>query len=227
MPGQDSSVQVALRPSLSVSGRLVFESGKPQPATPLRRDVLALVYADGRQRNALTGRDSTAEPGVFAITDVAGGRYLLRTWTVPSGWTLRSLTWRGVDVIDVPIDVTENVSGIVATFSDRPSVLSGVVRTTAGAPDSEASVVVFPANPNRWTDSGGSPIRMRSVRTAPDGTYSISGLADGDYLVAALHDAAASSWRSARVLEQLSRIAVRITLAGNTVTQNLSRSEVR
>ena len=227
---RDVSLSVMLRPPLKISGRLVFEgSAAPPRADQPLRGVVSLAAADGRQTVAgLTGRDASSAGHAFSIVDVAGGSYVLRALSVPAPWSLKSMTWRGQDIIDAPIDLSEDAADVVVTFTDRPTTLSGRVTLLSGAPDIEALVLVFPVNPARWTNAGRIPIRSRSTRATSTGAFMLSGLPPGDYYVAAVHDGAASNWLTRQFLERLSSQAVRIRLDdGATVTQNLRRVEIK
>ena len=226
----DLTLTLVLKPALSVSGQLVFE-GKGTPPDPKRiaRDVVNVAPADGRALSSLTGRDWGMPPGGFTIGELPGGRYLLRSsYSAPAGWFLKSMTRDGVDAIDVPFDLTSDIRSFVVTFTDRPAVVRGSVLTTAGVADPDAIVIAFPVSSQRWTESGRTPIRMRSARVTSTGTYVINGLPPGDYLVGAVADTSAASWQTPRFLETLSRGATRIRVDdGATVTQDLRRVEVK
>jgi protocatechuate 3,4-dioxygenase beta subunit len=228
---RDVTLSLTLRPPVRVSGRFLFDGQRPAPrAEQIARDVIGLTPADARAIvNSLTGRAAGASaPGTFAIQDVAGGTYVLRRLAVPAPWQIKSIVWRGQDVIDAPLDFTEDVADIVVTFTDRPPVISGTVRTSVGAPDAEALVIVFSTNRERWSRFGRSPMRLRSVRTASDGGFSLNYVPPGEYFVAAVHDADAGNWMSPTFLEALSRVAARVRLEeGGKVAQDLRRVAVR
>jgi hypothetical protein len=126
------------------------------------------------------------------------------------------------------VDLDDDISDVVVTLTDRPTTLKGSVRTSAGSADTEADVIVFPVNPLRWSGFSQSPLRIRNVRTDANGAYLLTGLPPGDYFVAAISDASAGGWQSAKFLESLSRQAVRVTLAESApVTQDLKRVEIK
>jgi hypothetical protein len=105
----------------------------------------------------------------------------------------------------------EDIGGVVVTFTDRVTELSGAARDTKG-PDSASTVFVFPGDPKLWTDHGPAPRRFRSVRVGTDGAYRIPSLPAGEYLVAALRTGATSDWIDPGFLQKVAPLATRITL---------------
>ena len=226
---RDTTVSVTMRPGLTISGELRFEGQRtPPPQAQIARNVIGLGYADGRSITSLTGRDLGGTDQRFRIAEVAGGSYTLRILVTPPGWALKSITVRGQDAIDAPIEVMDDVADIVVTFTDRPTSVRGTVRTAAGTADSEAVVVVFPAARERWSASGRSPFRMRTSRADATGAFTIGHLPPGDYLIAAIHDSVASGWTDPRFLDAISRQATRVRIDdGASLTQDLRRVEVK
>jgi hypothetical protein len=231
--GNVTGVMVALQTGARLSGRLEFDGTKerPEPQQLLRLPITI----EPTERSVIPGPFTSIPPGrvdesgAFTTYGVPGGKYLVRVGGAPSGWTLRSVVSAGRDVSDTPIDVgAADVSNIVITFTDRPSRLTGVVRGSSGAPDPDAMVVIFPVDPASWTDYGLNPRRMRSVRVAKAGTYTLVGLPPGEYYVAAVNDEGFSTWQSQDVLEALSRFASPVRLAeGDARTQDLKTGAVR
>ena len=106
----------------------------------------------------------------------------------------------------------------MATFTDTPTTLSGVFKDRAGRAAADYFVLVFPADRQLWT--AGSR-RIRTVRPATDGTFSIKGLPSGQYFLAALADLESGEWNDPTLLEQLERSSVKVMLRdGETTTQN-------
>ena len=114
---------------------------------------------------------------------------------------------------DVPLTIeSTDIDGLVLTFTDHPSGLGGTVRSPQGAPDSDATVIVFPADPAAWRDGGTSPRGLRSARASRNGAYLISSLPPGDYCVIAVNDASAGNWQDPSLLQQLARSAARVSV---------------
>jgi hypothetical protein len=105
-----------------------------------------------------------------------------------SGWYLKSVLFDGQEVIDTGIDFTpgRTYEGIQVIFSQKTTDLSGLVTDDRGTPVLDATVVIFPANRDRWT------YQSRYVRTTrPDtnGRYIVKNMPPlDDYLVIAVQN---------------------------------------
>lgn len=94
----------------------------------------------------------------------------------------------------------------------RLTRLSGTVRDASGLPAANAHVVVFPSNFGEWIANGMSMRMMRSLRTGATGTFDLSGLPAGSYLVAVVADDAAPGWPDRRMVESIARTALPVAL---------------
>jgi hypothetical protein len=228
--GDVTGLSIALRRGLTVSGRIVFDGTTPRPdPSEWSRIGLALEAEAGPGEPQLSpGSAPVDRTGQFESTPQAPGRYRMRMTSAPPGWVLRSIRLDGRDIADEPFDLDTDLSGVVVTLADRPNVIGGLVRDATGAPDLNAAVVAFPADRSRFELTGQPARRMTIVRATSSGRYTISGLPDGDYIVAALDDAAARRWRDPKILEQLARTGTRATLRdGETRAIDLQTSVVR
>jgi hypothetical protein len=119
----------------------------------------------------------------------------------------------GRDISVVPVELRDaDVDDVVLIFSDRPNAeISGVVVNTNG-PDASASVIVFPVDRERWTNTGVRPRALRLVGTDSRGGYRVSDLPPGEYFVAATATAL-STWADPASLQLLARAATRVQLA--------------
>jgi hypothetical protein len=159
---------------------------------------------------------------------VPPGRDVLRVSRLPAGWFLKSALCQGRDVEDVPLDLTsKDAGGVVITFTDRPSSLSGVVRGGDGS-DPTALVLVYPVDSAAWSSSGALSRRMRTARAAKDGTYSLQALPAGEYYVVAVHDDMPGEGQDPAVLQALSRVARTTRLVdGEQKIENLTAVTIR
>jgi hypothetical protein len=226
-----TGVTVPLRTGLRVSGRVEFDGTLEKPAaTPLQRIAVTIDPIEGR-----TGTGAPFIPpgrvdasGQFNTYGLPGGRYFVRVPGAPAGWTFKSAIHQGRDVSDVALDLDSgDVSGVVITFTDQPTELSGSAQTVKG-PDPDATVIVFPSDNTAWLSTGLNPRRIRSSRTSQSGAYKITGLPPGSYYVAAIPDELASDWQDPRFLEALARSAAQVTLDdGQKKTQHVRTTQVR
>jgi hypothetical protein len=215
-----------------VSGRIEFEGTIERPSgrsiTGMR---ITLDPADGSPSGdgtlALeTGRSE--ESGDFRTYGVPPGRYVVRVSVLPAGWFLKSALYQNRDVADMPIELlSKDVSGVVITFTDRPSSVAGTVRGADG-PDPTAVVLAYPVDSAAWSSSGALSRRMRTARAAKDGSYSLPALPAGEYYIVAVREDQVGEWQDPALLQALSRDAQTVRLAdGEQKTQNLVSATIR
>jgi hypothetical protein len=128
----------------------------------------------------------------------------------------------GQDLADTPVDIDSgDVTGVMLTFTDRPSELSGTV-SASGSDAGAATVIIFPADSSGWVGYGSQSRRLRNVRVDKNGTYMAPNLPAGDYLVAAVPDKQAGEWQNPKFLGELASSATRVRVGvGEKATQNL------
>ena len=211
-----SDLVVTLRPGLRVTGRVEFVGSRAQP-TPadIARIGIRLQSAEGRTSSPIATDGKVAPDLTFRTAGYAGGRYLVIPFaaTIPPGWTLKSVTASGRDVSIEPLDLSENdASGVVITFTDQTTQLSGTVRNSNG-PDATAEVVVLPADSLAWKEIGVTVRRGRVERVDRTGAFSFTGLPAGEYFVAVIPANSPSDPQDPAFLDVLSRSATRVTLA--------------
>jgi hypothetical protein len=205
---------VAVRPGFRISGRAEFSGATPPDPELVRRMSAAFDPADARPLvTTIIGRGQFQDDGQLWSYQLTPGRYYLRINNPPIGWTLKSAMWNGRDISNVPLELDRDVDGVVITFTNRPSAVSGQVQNVAGAPDASATVLIFPAESGSWVDYGDLPPRLRAVRVDKDGRYVATGFPAGNYLVAAIAEEASAHWQDPKTLQALARVATAITLA--------------
>ncbi len=231
-----TGVAVQLREGARVSGRVEFVGNTAPPASltgPAGRSMaVALDSFDGRQvapagsLAGLNGQGSIDQNRQFKTTGYGPGRYTIAvTGPTPQGWYLQSATMNGKDVLGAPLELTmADVDGVVITFSDKTTQISGAVH---GIPaNGSATVLVVPANYRGWIADGMSSRRMRQTPAPTTGTYSTSGLPPGDYLIAAVDDNDLTDDPDPAFLESIARVATKITL-GDGEKKTLDLTVVR
>lgn len=215
-----------------VSGRLEFDGTIDRPSAQAITGMrITLDPADGSPLGDGTLATQTGRPeenGEFRTYGVPPGRYVLRVGPWPVGWFLRSALYQNRDVADMPLDLeSKDISGVVITFTDRPSSLAGVVRGADG-PDPTAIVLAFPTDSGAWSSSGAISRRMRTARAATDGSYSIPALPAGEYYLVAVKEDEVGEWQDPVLLQALTRVAQIVRLVdGEQKTQNMVSATVR
>ena len=224
-----TDLTIPLRTGLRVSGRVEFDGTKEKPAgAALTRMTIMLEPIEGRGPTGPPG--GQVDAGLqFKTYGVPAGKYFVGPMGLPpSGWTFKAAMYQGRDVADVPLDLdSADVSGVVITFTDQPTELSGTVESSSGV-DPSATVIVFPSDNTAWTRGGIGPRRMRPTRAGATGSYKFTGLPAGTYYVAAVPDELVSGWLDPKFLETVSRTAARVTLDdGDRKTQNVRTTRIR
>jgi hypothetical protein len=218
--GEDlTGVTLVTRPGGSVRGTVTAEGGAKPDAGDMG------VYARPVLRGAFPFVDvgTKVRDGRFEIPSIATTARL-HVERVPRGWALKSIIVSGVDVTDTPIEFTSG-QRLEATIvlTDRLTRLAGVA-TVAGKPSGQATVVVFPADPARWSP----PSRFVATARADDsGNYTVAGLPPlENYLAAAVDEYESTLEQDPEFLERLRPTATPLSLAeGESKRLNLAVAE--
>jgi len=225
--GDIEGLVLSLQPGLRVTGRLEFEGNATRPASSGLQQVTVALEAAVARPNAVTqvlGRVDA--DGHFTADGATPGQYLVRVIS-PEGWMFKSATYRGRNVSDEPFDLDSDANDVVITFTDRWTGMHGIVQAARG-PDPEATVLIFPTDPQAWTSYGLAGRRVRSVRTSRSGDYSVHSIPPGDYYVVAIPDDRAADWQNPAFLASLTSVATRVTIGdGDQKLVGLRTREVR
>jgi hypothetical protein len=204
-------LDVVLRRGASVSGRVAFDAvGAPPTPEALAKISVWLQPVDATPVGLPLYK--VAPTGQFVTAEYPPGTYTINTLP-PTGWVVKSATYRETDVFAEPLELgTDRLDNVLLTFTDKVASLSGVVTTTRGTPDPDATVLVFPVTARMPRGSGAAAAHFKQVRVMEDGTYAMTGLLAGDYGVVAIDDRLAATWREEASLAALARLATRVTL---------------
>jgi hypothetical protein len=209
--GQDQEIGLAMGPGGSISGQIAFDAATP----PNDVAQFGMVEIRGFGKARLLSSDFDTPPakdGTFAFNTVVTGRFIV-TARLPrdSRWVLKSVTLGDRDLFDQPLEMAagDRVAGVMMTFTDRPSELTGTLTDAGGRPAAEFHVVAFTTDRARWTPT---TRRIQTVRPGSDGSFSIKGLPAGDYYLAALTDVEPGEWLAPEFLDQIVPASVRVTV---------------
>jgi hypothetical protein len=135
-------------------------------------------------------------------------------------WFVRSIVHDGREIGDAWFDLGDrDLNDVVITLTDRAATLAGTLTGAAGGAAPDYFIIVFPTERDRWYVGSR---RIRAVRPATDGAFSVTGLSAGDYNLAAVTDVDQNQWFDPAFLDQLIPTAIKVTLVeGETRTQNL------
>ena len=124
-------VSLVLQPALTMSGRVEFEGDRPPPNLASFRVPLSAALTMANYGIAFPALQIDTA-GTFTIPDIVPGQYRfvgpVQGVRFPIGvWWLKSLVAGGRDLLDGPLDLRQSLEGVVATFSDRATEISGSV----------------------------------------------------------------------------------------------------
>jgi hypothetical protein len=209
-----------LVPGMTVSGRVMFDD----PASAPKDAAVSVSLVPIKSGPALSVPPAAIDAsGAFRLIGVPAGRYRLDYSASRSldSWRLVSAVRAGQEVLDAPLEIrsTDDVTDLVLRFTNRPSELTGRLQTSGGQPAPAFSVIVFATDRTFWTPSSR---RVRQLRPATDGGFSVRGLPKGDYYVAALIDVEPGEWYDPAFLTQLVGAAAKVTIRdGERTVQDL------
>jgi hypothetical protein len=104
--------------------------------------------------------------------------------SLPAGWAFETARQGEADVTDRFLDAAPGTAlAVDVVVTDRVTSIAGSVTTREGRPADDCSVVVFSADPERWT-LGARAIAVAG--TDERGAYSIAALPPGAYYAIAL-----------------------------------------
>ena len=218
--GEDlEGVSLSLEQNITVAGRVAFEGNRTAPEAP---PTLRINLPP-----AMAGESMVTAPSLqfgadrrFVVSELIPGR--LRFFNPIQGvrtsigpWWLKSLTVRGEEVLDAPIELHTSVEDAVITFTDQVNELQGRVNGSLAALPTDTFVVVFPTDKRRWFHNSRS---IAAVKPGQDGSYSVKNLPPGEYRVAIAFEPDPMEWFDPAFLEGLAPGAGRIVVAADGVT---------
>lgn len=181
-----AGLSLTLQAGPRVSGTVEFV-GTAVPPTPeqLQRGGVTLRPIDSGPLQFMSPGRFDAD-GRFKTMGYPAGRYVV-TATLPGpGWALQSAMFGGRDVSIEPLTLeSTDITGIVLTYSDRRSEISGAVVPSTGN-EADGIVIAYPSDLAAWVRNGMNLRQMAAVRANSAGRYTITGLPAGEYLVAAV-----------------------------------------
>jgi hypothetical protein len=221
------NLDVTMRPSARVSGQIVFKGTQSLPDITRYRVWLEPTSGPLTEMVWPAAADLT---GQFTVEGGQPGRYVVRAKGEGQQWFFRSATLGGLDRADVPIELSSDaLLGLSVEFSDTPAArVSGYVTKSERAFDAGAWVLLFPADPDQWTEDGLSSRRLKRTRADTSGFYELSDIPIGRYFLCALSGPTPSNWQDTKFLNQLKSVASQVRVdAQSALTQDLKGQVVR
>jgi uncharacterized surface anchored protein len=113
--------------------------------------------------------------GKFMVPTLHPGKYRLSVAGVPPGYYVKSAMVDNTDIFSEGLSVQRKISSeLVISLSSNGGQISGIVRGTAKKSASGSVVTLVPASEHR-------PDTYQVMSTDPNGRFTITGIAPGDY----------------------------------------------
>jgi hypothetical protein len=226
-----AGVAVRLRPGAILDGKVTVELDPTKPAsqTPPRFSFFMDPAGGQPALGQPPANTSVAANQEFEIAGLQPGEYFLRLRDL-GAWAVKSVQWQGRDYTTVPFDAASaaDLSGVSVTVTNALPTLMGTLRGQDGAVPESGLVIIFPAQMALRTNTGLWSPRMTSAPMQSNGTFRVTGLPAGDYIVAAIERSRMATWRDPEFLALVERQGTRVTLAwGQTASQDLTMVVVR
>ncbi len=222
--GQDDLINVLLVSSRGAVARgvVVSDDGSALPVRPPQVSIFAQpIDPDTMSMGMGPNQPKVNDDLTFEIPGLSESRLIRANIGGTMDWTLKAVYHRGQDVTDTPIDFVpgRDVDGIEIVFTRKRTELSGTVTNDRGEVDTDATVLIFSSDRERWT---AMTRFVRTARPAQDGRYNMRGMPPHDYLVVAVRNVEMGQWQDPDFLESVRDQAVRVSLGeGETKVQDL------
>jgi hypothetical protein len=214
-----NDLTVVLSPGGTISGTVTFQSTTAAAVPDFNQVRIAAPLTDfinvGPNPTARVNKD-----GTFTMEGISTGQHWIRTQGALRGWMLKSVTFAGREIIDIPLDVRSGqaLSGLTVVFTDKLSEVSGTLTDERDQPITEFTVLAFPTDAALWR-----PQARQIITARPDqnGKYQLRGLPAGDYFLATVDPGEQGEWFEPSFLNQHRTGAARMTLGdGDVKTQD-------
>lgn len=207
-------------PGAVARGVVTTDEGIPPPVLP---EQITLV-ARPTEPDTMTGigQGEVNPDWTFQITGLAETRVITGMVAQSPEWTVKGVYHNASEITDSGLEFTpgSTIDGLNVVLTRRQTELSGqIVGGNRNAPETDATVIAFSENPERWH------FGTRYVRTArpnQDGRYTLRGLPPHDYYVVAVTDVEPGQTQDPEFLDSLRAQAVRVSLGeGENRVQDL------
>lgn len=201
----------------TLSGQIVTDDGQPLPPSVTRLRVVPDPVTPDRQPPMLVMGDDNGLVGAdggFTFKGVSGPS-MVRIWSLPSGWAVKSIDIGGADYAQTPLDVRggQQIAGARIVLTKRFPAVAGRITDDKGQP-SEGTVLLFPSDPSKWFAAADT---LRSVRPDQSGNYRIPTVRPGQYLAIALDYVQAWQLNDPEFLEELRDRATKLVVGEETI----------
>ena len=182
------NVFVSTAVGATARGVVVSDTGEPLPVRPEQIQLFAGAVDPTVPSPGMGGPPRVNDDFSFELTSLFDRRIIRGGMMGAPGWSLKAVRFDGEDITDEGMEFVpgRNIEGLQVVFTQKVTDLSGLVTDERGKPVLDASVVIFPANRDKWRPQSRY---VRTLRPDTQGRYNIKSLPPGeDYLVIAVQN---------------------------------------
>jgi hypothetical protein len=190
---------LTITPGISLSGRV--RSDFPPEAMPIQ---VNLTPANGV--SLVRGARPQAD-GTFTVVNVPEGNYFVSFTGMPQEAYIQSVRYGSISNGNGDIAIGIAPEGSLDITLAKGGVVKGTVRNTRGDGIPKSQVVVFPTQ-----DRKQSPTLLKTAEADESGSFSIQGLAPGEYRALAWEDALPRLAKDPGFLSSLGQRGTRFTI---------------
>ena len=204
---------------VAARGRIRFDTGDPPKGLKPDQVRIFSVPFDSDEMSTDRMPPQLRDDWTFELTGLRGRRAISAA-VFQGEWTTKNISLDGADVMDAGIDFRNaDIDGIDIVLTQQKTDLSGLVTDSRGAKVTNATVIAFVDDPDKWAPKS----RMvQGARPDQNGGFRIQGLRPADYVVIAVDELEPGEEFDPELLEQYRQRATRITLHdGETRTLDL------
>ncbi len=200
---------LSMHAGTKISGRIVVANAAPKVEPNLAGLVLGLRPAGNKFWRG--GRILIAPDATFTSVGDTAGTYMLELFL--PGWSIAGVQHGGRDVADEPIEIgADDLTDFVVTITNKTAGVTGAVVDASGTPATHACVILFPADAAARRGPVYSRRRFKRVDTSSTGTFDITGLPAGEYMVAAVDTDLTDAWLDPAFFDRVMPGAARVVL---------------
>ena len=195
--GDVAGFNLSIKPGNTLRGRVELEGAATLPN--LGRTLMMLVEAPGSRGVEMSSPTVVASDGTFQINGVGNATLLeVRVNGLPPEYYVKSARLGGLEAWTAPISVTGPIADTlqIVLSAGAGSVLGTAVDMT-GAPFNSATVALIPEARLR-----GKPAYYKTATTDPSGSFTLRGIAPGEYLLFAWDSVDTNAYYNADFLRQ-------------------------
>jgi hypothetical protein len=194
-----SGLAIVTTRGATIAGQVIIDDGQ---GASLRPTELTFFVIPVDPVSPMFGRPITPKDDWTFEGTARESPVLIRGGEQATGWRIKAVTQRGVDVTDTGVVFRpgERVDDVQIVLSNRLSVVSGSVAGDGGGAVKDYVVVLFADDPNRW---GPGSRHIGSARPDQQGQFEVKGLPPGNYVALAVEYLEEGQDRDPEFLQQM------------------------